>query len=429
MPERLRQEARDHARHRQRGDRDGGEVERDADDCHRAEHGRRDRRGRERGARRGGERPREEPFAQPHIAPAGGRRGAPECRRGQPPAEIEDGPRLDQQDDEAGLGQQRIRIGAPLAMEEQREERGQRRRARAGRGPPEEGDVADGDRRAGRERAAAARAGHPEDEHHPGGDEPDVEPGNGEQVDQARIGEPVAHRGVEPAAGAQHECVHQRSARAVERPRPRGHRIAGPFGKARAGANRIGRRDEQQPAGPPPGASAPHPAPVHAELGPRAGSVAGVPAEVDRSATALPWQRRARETAPGGRVVQPDGQRSAPLRQERRAAAAVRGVRQGRRREPEDERPDGEREGRTTARRHDAEHRDRAGGCAEMQEAGRETGPIEDRNEQGGGRRHRRPSRVRPARPSARSAARPRPSAAPPSAARRSPPGSGRAPG
>ena len=151
------------------------------------------------------------------VGPAAEARGAPERRGGQPAAEIEDGPRIDQQHREAGGREQRLGSHLPLAhpasSEEQRERRGPGRR----RGPAEEADVGGCSRRRDDQRRArgARRSSRASRKTH-AADQPDVEPRDREQVHQPGLGEPILQVGIDAASAAEHQRVDQRRAAAVE---------------------------------------------------------------------------------------------------------------------------------------------------------------------------------------------------------------------
>ena len=99
-------------------------------------------------------------------------------------------------------------------------------------------------RRAPRKRAT--RKIHAADQAH-------VEPRDGQQVHQPRLREPVLQVGIDAAAAAQHERIHQRRAIAVERAAGFAERGAKPCAEGGVATGRSRTRHHQQAARPPRG--------------------------------------------------------------------------------------------------------------------------------------------------------------------------------
>jgi len=113
------------------------------------------------------------------------------------------------------------------------------------------------------ERRLAPKAHEPRDHENPPADQADVKARDREQMDQPRLGEPVLELGVNRAAPAQHERVHQRRPRAIElgaRGGENGAKLRGKRGRPRC---RIDAAHHERSARPPCRAHARYPDGVH----------------------------------------------------------------------------------------------------------------------------------------------------------------------
>ena len=389
VPDRVEQQARQHPGHRHRRDRDGEEVEPDADRGHRAQTPGRERRRGQCGSygRRSGSAP--EVGRERAVAPPGESRGTPERGGGKPSAEIQDRPRIQQQDAETGGGEQRVGLDLPLDDAAAGGEQGERRRPGGRCGPTEKRDVTGAHDGRDRERRRPAEPQEPGEEVHPRRDQPDVKPRDGEQMHQPALTEAILQLGCDAASAAEHQRAHHPPAAAIQGRAGLAEEVANPVGKAGCRAHSAHPCDGERSfrASAPTGAR--HPAALDLALVSRSGRCTRGPSGRDHASTGDEWAKRGHPAVRRYRLQHPDAEPECAGHPPRATTLRVGGQRQLRV-DPAGEHGAGPYQGDRMPNQHqrraDRGHAERT---PEMQKAGRETGPIARRQQNGGPRLHR----------------------------------------
>ena len=292
----------DETRYRDAGKGDRDEVREHADRRHGAERERADRRGNERGGECGRGEPREarcpgERAARPdHRA---------HTRDRQPRTHGLECPRVLEQDTQSRERHDAARRDHALAQARHLRQGQHRSRSHCGRRETEQPEITE-QQDGRRAEPCTGREGQlAEDEREPGGDKPDVQPGNGQEVREARAHVALSDVGIESRVGSEHERVHDRRTGAEELSAPRGECIAQRAPPARHEIERAHPSHHQQAHATAPVKAAPLPCDHPRRPAPGAGAFR--PAQSDR-AVACPGEhvRVHDPAAHGSRVFQAD---------------------------------------------------------------------------------------------------------------------------
>ena len=235
---------------------------------------------------------------------------------------------------------------------------------------------------------APAEPQEPGEEVYPRRDQPDVKPRDGEQMHQSALTEAILQLGCDAASAAEHQRAYHPPAAAIQGRAGPAEEVANPVGKAGCRAHSAHPCDGERSfrASAPTGAR--HPAALDLALVSRSGRCTRGPSGRDHASTGDEWAKRGHPARPPipapapGRGAGACRHHRAPQRACRRTTPAPRGP--GRRAGAG---PDqGDRMPNQHQRRADRGHAERT---PEMQKAGRETGPVARRQQNGGPRLHR----------------------------------------
>ena len=215
-PERREEDARDHGGDRERGQRDADEIEEEPGERDASDRAGGEWCGGESGA--GGTAQGADGHAgpDPTIAPSHRHCGATERADREPGTEVGDGPGIEEEHHERRGGEERIPAHDPLPETGDAHQEREGGGARGGRGPAEPGDVGDAEEGGEDPRRLPTHPGQAQDRQHPPDDESDVEAGDREEMDQPACGEAVTGVAVDCAVAVEEEGVDEGRLVAVE---------------------------------------------------------------------------------------------------------------------------------------------------------------------------------------------------------------------